>query len=513
MGVMKPFFKYLLMSFVILAVTACDCGAFMGSFNNHMKDNMDDALEDIVNQLLKNDVLNGKELLFKPYNFYDQDKLWTLGLSTDICNKLEKKMVDRKICCIFKRNESSATPYVVGTWKETNGNGGKNIQLTVKVRADMRDIAMAVTEFPNDAVTEADVTPRLQSYLHQLVRDLENHVVTKFPEVSMFHPLEVNLEKFNIGLTLLSLDEMTQFLEREFKSAVSDCNYIRVKPTDHNFGRDESKTSGVYLEQRTRMIKTDLADTELIVPDKEGFANTLYGRICPSNEYVWLQLEIMAKNTEGKIIDVATSSDAHPESKIPVDVFPETHKAALLNIQKKHITVKKIQETHKWGGFSKNNLMLDITTPNGDLLPEFSKSRGDIITFVLTPSKPSYVYLFCLNEETKTSALLYPGKKFGKSFLHTDLESCGYGFHNIYIKGSLIIPDNTNNCSRRLIVYDTGEDTIFAVASEKRLTGLPKSFEEGEWANSDYLKENIRRLGLATGKGYAEAQLKVISKE
>ena len=140
-----------------------------------------------------------------------------------------------------------------------------------------------------------------------------------------------------------------------------------------------------------------------------------------------------------------------------------------------------------------HGLDVDISTTRGEGETEYKANEK--IQFLLRVNRTAYLYLFDL-DSNGNAVVLYPNAASTAALKPVEGGKI------------LILPDD--GLDYEIIVSEPyGKDIIWVVASDVPLA-IPKELT-GDWSNSKWLKNKVKSLGTATGKGYAEAQVLVVT--
>jgi hypothetical protein len=237
-------------------------------------------------------------------------------------------------------------------------------------------------------------------------------------------------------------------------------------------------------ELRTRGIapKAKSAETTSLTGDLLRAEGELRGEVWTQSDKDTLELRLRVVDRAGR--QLAAASADIPRAYFP----PELLKPVMAS------------EATPQEGISRKGLFAEISTTRGETHPVYRK--GERIAFLVRVNRPSYLYLFNL-DSAGNATLLYPVESDGK---RAAAGACG----RLLDAGvPLVIPED--GCSVDLVVQEPfGTDTVWVVATESPLP-LPANLS-GEWTRADSLASRIRVIGLSGQGGYAECELRIITR-
>lgn len=435
------------------------------------KTNFDKAVQNLSRELVKRGDLSGKEVVVSPHAFYDALTGMSLPLAIHIKNMLVPQLTEMGVRVVPPGLDQFDRLRIRGSWIREGaklainleaarfGDKGTEVLASVSGRAPLSDVDPKALEADRD------------SWARYLVRRLEANSSGARSIAIHVRPIKVPESKVN--------SELGVYLSEWLYAALSESSGLR--PLDQQtamrgLSLKELRTRGIAPKAKTQGERSSLT-SDLLRADGEmrGEAWLHSGK-----GIIEVRLRVVARSG---IQVTAASGD------IPIALFP----SELLQPQKASAAPQK-------EGVSKKGLIVEISTTRGEGRPVYHK--GDKISFLVRVNRPAYVYLFDL-DEAGAATLLYPVGRDGEP---ADTAFCG---GRLEPGMPLVIPED--GCSVDLVVQEPfGTDTVWAVAAETPLE-LPKSLTD-KWRNAQVVLERIRAIGLASQGGYAECDLKVVTR-
>ena len=166
----------------LLVTMLCGCTGAGPTVAQSYKD-LDETVTKLVSRLVANGRLQGKEVLVRPHDFYEQYTERNLPLSAILCNAFRDKFEDRDVSVLVLAGGSEDDSVIFqGTWHElpepSVKPGTKDILLTVKLMEQTEDGDQRLLGSERsriNGVADSHLTPDAGSWGRHMVKQLEIH--------------------------------------------------------------------------------------------------------------------------------------------------------------------------------------------------------------------------------------------------------------------------------------------------------------------------------------------------
>lgn len=444
---------------------------------------LEEAIEALVETLVKRGKLKGKPLLISPNDLYDAERGLSLPLALQLRGRLITEMTKRDVRVLLPGADEEAFMILQGTWQKM----GEDLTIDLKVMKLGSQgpvvIVSASEKVPIEEIDSEALTPNRESWARYLIRKLEGNA----PGYARW---KVNVGAFNIRSKKCNPD-LSTYLAGWIQPALTDSRMFI--PLDQK--RALKGLSVETLRKRgTRGIRPDHFDAGenvSLTADLMNADGEIKGEAWLHKDRVEVQVRVVSRQAGQQIITAAAAEI--PSKFFPPELLKAPPRPAPVSVTPSH------QSASTGEGLSKDGLTLDLTTTRGQGRAVYHD--GEKIRFVMRLNRPARVYLFDLDSEGNAT-LLYPVDKAGRLARKGE---CGA----LPEPGTpLIIPED--GCSYDLVVTKPyGKDTVWAVAAETPLK-FPSDLG-GDWQNGDVLVKRLRNEGLSSKAGYAESQVEVVT--
>jgi len=465
----RPKACIVIFSSLIFVLLLASCTARNSVAQNRGEINLDEAISEVAGKLVEKGNLVNAQVMISPHDFYDLQSRLSLPLANLLREKMVAHMNQRGVRVLLPGVDEDRYMILRGTWQKTGNDLSLNMMVMKLGTAGPEAAAADSVTLPLSAVDPKLLVPDRGSWARYLVLNLENN--SRDQDRRTLH-----LRNFKIRRRSGSFIDTDGYFSGWLRTALAESRMFRTLDQQKEIQALQVATIRTRGTRGVRPEAVSLtADLLMAESELKGFA--------------WLhptEVEIRVQVNDRKGIQLCAASAA-----IPSDLFP----GYVINPPPPPLPPAPTAVTENFGYISANGLSVDLTTTRGEGNPFYHK--GEKIRFIIRLNRSAYVYLFDLDAAGKAT-LLYPVDANGR-LVPPQLLAPG---------NPLVLPEDGS--SYELVVSEPfGKDIILAVATESSLTFPPDL--SGDWSRSGIIVNRLRQQGLATNRGYAEAQVEIVT--
>lgn len=440
-------------------------------FAGAQADIVSQALEYLTRQVAERAHLSGKTVTVSANDMYDVGTGQNLPLSELLRDKVMDSLKTQGVK-VREAADTSADQWSIQVqWKVRRDDLHITFLALLRPKQGAARMVSRSSRLPLDTLDIDLLIPDFHSFARTLVRQLERG--SKYRAVHTVHLRPVDSAKDSDS------GEVGKYFERWLSGALDQSSLFRRAAEEklYDVPVQELRQRG---NRRDSMAPARNADNSM----------SLAGELLDAETEVRANVSLRNKKVrvDAELRDRSGASVAKAAVEFDTDLLAPKIAAALLAEEP-----AQKEKVSRHSGFSRNGLMVELTTTRGEGSAEFTE--GSLIRFLIRVNRSSFLYLFDFNSKGEV-VLLYP-----ESLQAQERISSGE---------PVVLPDDKLDYAFE-VQPPFGKDLVLAVASEQPLR-IPHALN-GVWSTSAGVIEQVRKLGETSSGGYAEARLELVTSQ